>query len=86
MGKPTINPEGQASLSDLRFHSPDTAAYYAAVSAEDEKLQAALSAIQDDERDGRLTVREAADARVQVLGHHLERCQQARRTHLGESS
>jgi hypothetical protein len=66
--------------------SPDPSAYYSALQAEDERLQAVLAAIRNDEESGSLTTREAADARIGALEAHLENCQAARRRHLGSDS
>ena len=57
--------------------------YFAAVTAEDERLEAVLEAIRADEAAGQLTPREAADNRIAALEAHLDKCQQLRRDHLG---
>ena len=61
------------------------AAYFDAMRAADEALDDALAAVRAEEDAGRITTAEAAAERVGLLERHLERCQQARLDHLGES-
>lgn len=64
----------------------ESSAYYQAVTASDEDLQHALDALCRREMAGQVTGAEAARERCALLEHHLERCQAARREHLGSTS
>ncbi len=58
-------------------------AYYEAVSQADDDLEDALTHVRAEEDAGRITARQAADERVELLERHLEECQRLRREHLG---
>lgn len=63
---------------------PRPSPFLTRVSAEDERLQARLTAIRAGHQAGRLTHREAADETIAALEAHLDRCRQLRREWLGE--
>jgi hypothetical protein len=60
-------------------------AYFEAVAAADEQLEAGLAALRRREDAGEIRPAEAAAERVQRLERHLELCRQARLEHLGGS-
>jgi hypothetical protein len=60
-------------------------AYFAAIAAADEQLEAGLAALRRREDAGEIRPAEAAAERVHMLEHHLELCRQARLEHLGGS-
>jgi hypothetical protein len=57
--------------------------YYQAVSASDAALEQRQRQISAAEDAGRITTREAADARVAALTNHLAACSEARERYLG---
>jgi hypothetical protein len=60
----------------------DSSAYFEAVTASDETLQASQQEICAAEDSGVVTVREAADMRVAALSGHLAACKEARQRYL----
>jgi hypothetical protein len=60
-------------------------AYYAAVSAADERLARALAGLRRREDAGEVTVVEALHERARLLEEHLAECRAIRREHLGGS-
>lgn len=60
-------------------------AYFEAVAAADEQLEAGLAALRHREDAGEIRPAEAAAERVQMLERHLEECRRLRREHLGGS-
>jgi hypothetical protein len=59
--------------------------YYTAIGEEDRKLSDVIRAIREDERNGDLTTRDAADAKIAALEAHLAACRAARVRYLGDS-
>ncbi len=61
------------------------ARYYIEATLEDERLDAILASLRQQEDAGHITTREAADARVSAMQRHLTACQELRRRYLGRS-
>jgi hypothetical protein len=71
------------------MHNDDPAArhsaYYRAVSEADDDLHDAISHVVAEQDAGRITTEQAAAERCELLTAHLERLEQLRAEHLGES-
>jgi hypothetical protein len=63
----------------------DHEGYWAALEAEDGKLDDLIGGIRRRQEAGELTPREAANERIQVMEAHLTAVQELRRTHLSGS-
>lgn len=70
----------------MNIRLPDHSAYYQAVGEEDERLQAQLDEIRAAQDVGELTVRQAADRRIDALEAHLESLRRLRADHLGDQA
>jgi hypothetical protein len=66
-------------------HNARIAVYNKLVTDEGERLDGALADIRSSQDSGELTVREAADNRVDVLEMHLARLRRLRDEYLGSS-
>jgi hypothetical protein len=68
---------------DVRSIGYDTRDYWAQANAELDRLGERLAAIRTDVDGGDITIREAADERVQVLADHLAKLIGLRREYFG---